>query len=375
MIYFDNSVTTYPKPKEVTEYLPYITENFVSPNRSQTDLSINSSRQLLKSRIDIGNFFGVSNPLNIAFTLNCTHSLNLVISSLFNTNDHVITTEFDHNALLRPLYTHNIDFDFVPIKDNFLPDYTKLHELIKPNTRAIICSHSSNILGTVVDVKLLSTFAKKHNLLLILDVAQSGGIIPIDLEKENIDIICFTGHKYLYGVTGVGGICVNPNSKINFKNTLTGGSGSNSLSISHSVEMPDVFEAGTHNFLSIFALQRGIEFINKIGIDNIYEKESSLINYLYSSIKDIKNINIYGNFNEKRSPILSFNIEGADSTKVSNFLWEKKKIATRCGFHCVPFLHKRLNTTDTGIVRISPSYFNTMEEVEILIESLNSFKN
>lgn len=373
MIYFDNSVTSYPKPKQVIDSLSYITENFVSPNRSQTNFSISSSRMLLNTRRIVANFFGLSNPLNVAFTLNCTHSLNLIIDSLFSHRDHVITMEFDHNALFRPLTSKNIDFTSIPLLENFLPDYSKLKDTIKPNTKAIICSHSSNITGTIVDVDILQNFAKQNNLLLILDVAQSGGLIPINMEKQNIDIICFTGHKYLYGVTGVGGICVNSNREINFKSTITGGSGSNSLSLIHSLKMPDVFEAGTHNFLSIFALERGINFINSEGINNIYKKENSLVNLLYNGIKDLKNIKIYGNLSELRSPIFSFNFKNIDSTEIGEYLWNEYEIAIRCGFHCVPFLHNTLNTTTTGIARVSFSYFNTEEEVEILIEALNRF--
>ncbi|MFV0503916.1 MAG: aminotransferase class V-fold PLP-dependent enzyme [Lachnospirales bacterium] len=361
MIYLDNSATTFPKPKEIIDAMTEFATNYVSPNRNSHTLGLNSSRKLYETRKIVGDFFG-TNPLSVAFTSNATESLNLVIHSLFDENDHVIISPYEHNSVVRPL--ENIPYSVMTLK-NLEIDYN-FDDLIQENTKAIICTHSSNITGTILNLKKLSTLAKKHNLILILDVAQSGGLVPINMKKDNIDILCFTGHKYLYGISGVGGICVNGNFP--FKAVKRGGSGSDSL-LSHPTNMPDVFEAGTHNFVSIFTLGVAIKIISEE--TNILERENKIIEYIYDELKSVNNFIFYGNIQEDRTPLLSFNFSNKLPQDVGQML-NDENIAIRSGYICAPLIHKYLGSEKTGVCRISPSMFTTNDEVEHLVHRLKS---
>ncbi len=367
MIYFDNAATSYPKPKEVVEALSYAVINFTSPNRGFYKSSSDTSKMIFNTRKTIANFFGLEDPLSVAFTSNVTESLNLVINSLLNEDDHVITTNIEHNAVIRPLVKNNISYSIYNIQTNL----NNLNTLLKPNTKAIICSHSSNVLGNILNIKYIGEFCKKNNLLFILDASATAGNININMVENNIDVLCFTGHKSLYSVP-IGGICIKDHSNLTFKNTKVGGTGNNSLSLKHETIMPYVFEAGTPNYISIYALYTSINYINNIGISVIQNHCNNLVQKLYNGIKDIEGIKIYGDFNKSRTPILSFNYKDYDSNDIAMELNDSFNIAVRSGFHCAPLVHENINTTKTGLVRISFSYNNTVLEVDKAILAIKS---
>ncbi len=371
MIYFDNAATTYPKPKQVIDGVNFAINNLTSPNRGHYESSFLCSKLIFETRQNIARFFGVKESLNVSFTQNATESINLVIDSLFTEKDHIITSVFEHNSVIRTLETRKIKYDTIDIDDDFKIIYNDLNKLIKNNTKAIFITHSSNILGNVVDVEILSKFCKENNLLLILDVAQSAGIIDIKMNEQGIDIICFTSHKSLFGISGIGGIVVRDDLKVDFKNTKTGGTGYNSLSKVHDTKMPEVFEAGTSNFVGIMALNEGLKFVENIGLENVRKKENELCKYLYENLKNIDGVKIYGDFESERTPVIAFTFRDYDSNDISDMLAQDFDIATRSGFHCVSLLHKKINTLETGLVRISVSYMNTMEECEKVIIALN----
>ncbi len=370
MIYVDNAATTYPKPKEVLDGVSYAIQNLTSPNRGHYKSSFECSKLIFETREKVAHFFGVDEPLNVSFTQNATESINLVMDALFTNKDHIITSIFEHNSVIRTLESRQISYDTISIDENYKIKYEQLKTLIKKNTKAVFITHSSNILGNVLDLSIVSKFCRENNLLLILDVAQSGGIVDINMNKQNIDIICFTGHKSLFGISGIGGIVVNDNFKNNFVNTKTGGSGYNSLSKLHDVKMPEVFEAGTPNFVGIKSLYEGIKFVEKIGLTNIREKEEELMKYTYDNLKDIEGVKIYGDFESQRTPVISFTFRGYDSNDISDILAENYDIATRSGFHCVAMLHEVIGTVQTGLVRISFSYFNTLEDAKKVVEAV-----
>ncbi len=370
MIYVDNAATTFPKPKSVSEGVLYAVNNYTSPNRGHYKSSFECTRLIYETRELLSNFFGIKEPLNVAFTQNATESINMVIDSLFDKNDHIITSIFEHNSVIRTLESRNIEYSTINITNDYKIDYKSLDGLIKPNTKAIFISHSSNILGNVVDVDILSDFCKKNNLLLILDVAQSAGITKIDMLNQGIDIICFTGHKSLFGISGIGGIVVSDNFKGDFKNTKTGGSGYNSLSKKHDTKMPEVFEAGTPNFVAIKSLYEGVKFVEEIGLTEIQKHENELIKYTYNSLKEIYGVKIYGDFETERTPVIAFTFKDYDSNDISDLLASDYDIATRSGFHCVSMLHEKIGTLETGLVRISYSYMSTMEDAKKVVEAL-----
>lgn len=378
MIYLDNAATTLKKPDEVIENIIYGLKNIGNSGRGVNKLSLNTARIIYDTRVKLCEFFNGDNSKNIIFTSNATESLNTVINGLFEKGDHVITTELEHNSVLRPLYKlekEGLELDIIK-KDEILNiDDNILKKYIKTNTKAIICNHASNVTGEVINIKKIGQFTKENNILLIVDVSQSAGVIKIDVKENNIDILCFTGHKSLYGPQGTGGIYVRDNIKI--KPLKVGGSGIKTFDKEHPSFMPECLEAGTLNGHGIIGLSAGIDFINKIGIENIYKKENELTMYFYEKIKNIKNIKIYGNFDKNiiRTPVVSMNIGDIDSGEICDILNEEYEIITRSGGHCAPLVHKALGTEEQGVVRFSFSYFTTKDEIDEAIKAIHEIVN
>ncbi|MEQ3346487.1 aminotransferase class V-fold PLP-dependent enzyme [Peptoniphilus senegalensis] len=373
MIYLDNSSTTLIKPDVVSKtlYDAIASRKFSNPSRGFYDEAINSSQAVYDVREIFADFFGLDDPLNIAFTANITTSLNLVLSSLFKKGDHIITSLTEHNSVLRPLYQledRGLELSFIDIDENYNLKLYELEKYLKKNTRAIVITAESNVSGAVTDLDYLYDFAIEHDLLLIVDGAQAAGTVKIKFNERKYPrlIFCLTGHKALFGPSGTGAIIDLSGEK--FKNVFTGGSGVNSFDRFNPVEMPDVFEYGTINFHSIIALGAGVKFIDEIGIDKVSEKIHALRRKLFYGIKEIPGIKLY--CNEKNSSIVSFNYKDYVSSEISEKLYKMSKIASRGGIHCAPLFHERVGTRDKGIVRLSLSYFNSEDEIDKTIETI-----
>jgi cysteine desulfurase family protein len=373
MIYFDNASTSFPKPPQVSLAVYNAINTLGNPSRGSYALSLDASRVVYNAREKIARLFNLSNPLNVAFTSNSTESLNIAINGSFSAGEHIITTEMEHNSVLRPIYgieKKGVEVSIAKCDNLGNIDYAEIEDKIKSNTRAIICTHASNLTGNLIDIKNIGRICKKHGLLFILDASQTAGVFHIDMEADNVDILCFTGHKSLYGPQGTGGICIKDN--INIRPLKLGGSGSNSYSTSHPNTMPDMLEAGTINSHSIAGLLAGIEFIFNTGIENIREHELKLMWQFYNGVKDIDGVKVYGDFsNYVRSPIVSLNLRNFDSNAISEELANTYDIAVRAGAHCAPLMHKALGTQNQGAVRFSFSYFNTTEEVNTAIKAID----
>ena len=376
LIYFDNASTTYYKPKEVIESTIFAMKNTGNNGRGINEISINTSRDIFNVREKFIKLFNGYDSRNIVFTSNATESLNTVISGLFSSEDHVITTEAEHNSVLRPLYKlreTGLGITFLKIDEVIKFNKNDMKKYLEKNTKAIICTHASNLTGDLLDIKNIGEFCEENNLIFILDASQSLGIIPIDVEKYKIDILCFTGHKGLMGPQGTGGIYIKEG--IDVKPLKVGGSGVDTYNERHPITMPEKLEAGTLNGHGIIGLGAAIDFINEKGIKKIYIKENNLMWKFYEGIKDIKGIKIYGHFMEKnikvdRIPILTLNINDIDSGDICSILDEEYNIVTRAGGHCAPLMHKALGTEKQGSVIFSFSYFNTEKEVEKAIFAL-----
>ena len=376
LIYFDNASTTYYKPKEVIESTIFAMKNTGNNGRGINEISINTSRDIFNVREKFIKLFNGYDSRNIVFTSNATESLNTVISGLFSSEDHVITTEAEHNSVLRPLYKlreTGLGITFLKIDEVIKFNKNDMKKYLEKNTKAIICTHASNLTGDLLDIKNIGEFCEENNLIFILDASQSLGIIPIDVEKYKIDILCFTGHKGLMGPQGTGGIYIKEG--IDVKPLKVGGSGVDTYNERHPITMPEKLEAGTLNGHGIIGLGAAIDFINEKGIKKIYIKENNLMWKFYEGIKDIKGIKIYGHFMEKnikvdRIPILTLNINDIDSGDICSILDEEYNSVTRAGGHCAPLMHKALGTEKQGSVRFSFSYFNTEKEVEKAIFAL-----
>lgn len=365
MIYLDNSATTLIKPPQVAQAVYDAINTMGNSDRGAYNSSISSSMVLYETRELIAEMFNLHYPEQVAFTLNATEALNTAINGLISYNDHIITTELEHNSVLRPLYRleeKGTELTIIKANDWGNINYIDIEKAIKYNTKAIVCTHCSNLTGNVLDIAKIGEICKRHNILFILDASQSAGIFDIDMEKQNIDVVCFTGHKSLYGPQGTGGICIKKG--VNISPLKVGGSGIKTFEKTAPSSMPEHIEAGTVNSHSIAGLKAGLEFIQKTGISKIREKENMLVDLFYNSIKNIKDIKIYGDFSTKeRGPIVSLNLGNYSSSSVSDELFERFEIATRSGGHCAPLMHKALGTEKQGAVRFSFSYFNTKDEV------------
>ena len=372
MIYFDNAATTLHKPHEVIEAVVHAMTTAGNASRGTHTGSLAASRTVYETRKKIADFFHCSRADHVIFTSNSTEALNIAICGTLGKGDHIISTDLEHNSVLRPLYhleEQGASLTFLSANKKGCIDYDDFKRSIKPNTKAIVCTHASNLTGNVLDIERIGRIAKAHNLLFIVDASQSAGCIEINMETMNIDILCFTGHKGLLGPQGTGGLCIHESVEIRpFKH---GGSGIHSYEKGQPQAYPARLEAGTLNSHGIAGLCAAINYINTITIPVIAKKEQELLWHFYKGICNIPEIHIYGDFDTKeRAAILSLNIEGYDSGTVSDVLSQEYDIATRPGAHCAPRMHQALGTTETGAVRFSFSSFNTMEEVETAIQAL-----
>lgn len=377
MIYFDNAATTMKKPPQVSEAVLNALGNMGNSGRGAHGATLGASRIIYDTRVLLGELFGISAPERIAFTSNATEALNTAISGMFKKGDHVITTECEHNSVLRPLYRkekEGVELTILPTLKNEkrkqgILDYASLENAVKPNTKAIVITHVSNLTGNITDLESVSSFAKKHGLLLVADASQSAGVLPLNVEKLGIDVLCFTGHKGLLGPQGTGGIYVREGVEI--QPLKVGGSGVHSYDKNHPSQMPAALEAGTLNAHGIAGLHGALEYLKETGIETIRQKEIELLKYFLEGVREIEGITLYGNPElEHRVATVALNIRNYDSGEVADWLWEEYEIAVRSGAHCAPLMHNALGTKEQGAVRFSFSHYNTKEETDIAIRAL-----
>lgn len=371
--YFDNSATSNPKPKavleKVQEALIYFNGN---PGRSGYKKAVEIDRAIYNVRVKIAEFFNIKDPLKIAFTSNASESLNFAVKGAGLSDCHIISSVLEHNSVLRPLHylrdEKNVSLSFVsPHKDS--EDFLKeIKSLINEKTKAVVLNHISNVTGYITDIEAVGKLCREKNLLFIVDASQSAGFLKIDVEKFNIDILCFTGHKSLFGIQGTGGIYVREGISLN--PLLEGGTGSFSKLPRQPKRMPELLECGTLNTPGILSLGAGIDFINSVGLENIKNHEYALTKRFIDKISEIKNITIYGYKDIFRGAVVSLNIKNISSSDLSAVLDEEFNICTRSGFHCAPLAHKFYDTYETGMVRFSFGYFNTAEEIDYAAEAL-----
>jgi len=372
MIYLDNAATTMRKPECVIQAVSEAMCSAGNAGRGGHEMSLGAARIIYDARVQLAELFHGENPDRIAFTMNATESLNIALRGILEPGDHVITTELEHNSVLRPLYAlekAGVRLTILPADEKGRIRYEDFEEAVCPDTKAIVCTHGSNLTGNLVDIRRVGQIARRHGLLFVVDASQTAGIFPIDVQADHIDILCFTGHKGLLGPQGTGGlyvredVCVRP--------LLAGGSGVQTYSKEHPVQMPTALEAGTQNAHGLAGLCAAVGYIQEIGLSKIREKENALMRAFYDRMKEIPGICVYGDFSGKeRCAIVSLNVRDYDSALVSDVLFSKYGICTRPGGHCAPLMHQALGTVEQGAVRFSFSYYNTMEEVELAAAAL-----
>ncbi|MEF2799596.1 MAG: aminotransferase class V-fold PLP-dependent enzyme [Christensenellales bacterium] len=372
MIYLDNAATTLHKPQQVIDAVVHAMQSMGNCARGTHEEALDAARTVYDARVRLASLFGCPRVDHVAFTANSTEALNIAINGLIDPGDHVISTDLEHNSVLRPLYRleaeHGAELSFVPADKLGNVDYADFERLMKPNTRAVVCTNASNLTGTVLDIERIAKTAHSHGALVIVDASQTAGCWPIDMKKMGIDVLCFTGHKGLMGPQGTGGICVKEGIEIRpFK---VGGSGVQSYSRTHPAEYPTRLEAGTLNGHGIAGLGAAAKFISETGVENIHAKERSLMLRFYEGVKNIEGVTVYGDFTKDKTAIVALNIRDYESGEVSYELSQGYGIATRPGAHCAPRMHKALGTAEVGAVRFSFSFYNTEKEIDEAVRAV-----
>ncbi len=375
MIYLDNAATSFPKPEIVYEaIMESMREYGANPGRSGHKLALKAGRAIYETRELLSKFFNIEDPMRIIFTSNATDGLNLVIKGLLKSGDHVITTSMEHNSVLRPLKAlDNIGVETTVIQCDEIGciDIKDIEDNIKNNTKLIVTTHASNVTGTIFPIKQIGEIAKKHDIIYMVDAAQTAGIYNIDVIDMNIDILAFPGHKSLLGPQGTGGVYIKKGVEIT--QMKEGGTGSKSDSLIQPDIYPDKFESGTPNMPGIVGLGAGIKYIIDKGIDNIRDHENKLAKVFIDGLREIKDVKIYGPCDiEKQAPVISINIGEEDSSEVSYILDQVFNIAVRPGLHCAPLAHRTIGCYEQGCIRFSVGPFNTINDIKAAIEAVQT---
>ena len=372
MLYLDNAATTIQKPPCVIDAMIDAMNQAGNAARGVNAASLSAARIITEARQELADLFDFPTPNRVCFTSNATEALNTAIKGFFQQGDHVITTAMEHNSVLRPLFCMQgegiIRLTIVDADEKGRISYDALEQAVQKETRAIVIQHASNVTGNVNDLEWVGDICRRKNIALIVDAAQTAGCIPISMKKMNIAVLCFTGHKGLMGPQGTGGLLVREDMEI--EPLKEGGSGIHSYDRRQPRDYPEHLEAGTLNTHGIAGLLAAVRFIAKTGVEQIGAHERALAQAFYEQIRELPNVNIYGDFEWARTGVVSINIEDYESGEVSDELMERFGIATRSGAHCAPLAHRALGTVDTGAVRFSFSYYNTMEDVRAAAEAV-----
>lgn len=377
MIYFDNAATTGKKPLSVISAVNNALKNFsVNPGRGGYRESALCAEHIYNVRREAAAFFGAENETAVIFTHNCTTALNYVIKGVLNRGDQVICSSLEHNAVMRPLYEMRNKGVEVEIANVIFDDneatVRSFSNLIKPNTKLIICTHASNVTGHIMPIKEIGEICRRKGIKFLVDAAQTAGVVPIDMKSMNIDYLCVAAHKGLYAPESIGLlIALSP-----IENTvIEGGTGTNSFEYSQPSLLPERFESGTVSVPLIFGLGAGLGFVKSKGINNLYGHEIGLAKSAYDGLISLGGVTVYSSRPEINYtvPTLSFNLRGIESLYVAEQLSEYQT-SVRAGLHCAPMAHSSIGTSDVGTVRISFAFFNTKDEVSRFLEQVKRIK-
>lgn len=386
MIYLDNAATSLYRPPQVAEAVKEALNNFGNPSRSSFGPALGSARVVLETRQLAAELFNAGAPEQVAFTANATESLNIALKGVLNPGDKVVSTVLEHNSVLRPLYeleergvqVHlagcecsrtGSGEDELQRRSGRL-DYADLGQAIQKGVKAVVCTQASNVTGNLVDIRKIGQWCREAGALFIVDASQTAGVFTLDMQKDNIDILCFTGHKGLWGPQGTGGICVRKGLTV--RPLLSGGSGIMTFSRRHPSVMPTALEAGTLNGHGLAGLRAALLELKKTGLKTVRDHEQKLMRAFYEQVQGLAGLKVYGDFSSwNRAPIISLNLGAEDAGSVSDYLAREHQIYTRSGGHCAPLMHEALGTEKQGVVRFSFGYHNTMEEVTQAVEALS----
>lgn len=372
--YFDNAASSWPKPPTVIDAMSRsLADSAAGPGRGSHTMAVRASRVLFEARVNAAKLFGIRNPNDIAFALNTTAALNLAIKGFVRAGDHVVCTMIEHNSVRRPLEylkrTRNVSVTYVPADVRGNVKVADVASAIRPETTLCVVAHSSNLLGTIIPVPEIGALCRSKGVRLLVDAAQSAGILPIRVDEMNIDMLAFPGHKGLLGPQGTGGLYIHP--EIELDPLLHGGTGSQSEEVDQPSVRPDRYEAGTQNTVGIAGLNAGIKYVLEQTIEKIHAKEWTLTQRLMEGLLQIDGIQLFGpELGQNKTGIVAFNVKGAASSEIAFILDQSFGIAVRAGYHCTPLAHQSVGTLEQGAVRASVGYFTTDSEVDYFIEAV-----
>ncbi len=375
LIYLDNAATVYPKPREIIDFMcQFYRENGVNPGRAGYGLCLKAEEMVEDTRKLLTRLFNGNDPNRLVFTSNASDSLNIIINGLLKPGDHIITSNLEHNSVLRPIHhllaKGIVEVDYIQFDGEGYIDPGDIEQKIRKTTSLVIINHASNILGTVQPVGEIGRICRERGVVFAIDAAQTAGVVPIDVKEMNIDVVAFTGHKSLLGPTGIGGIYVNDGVEI--AQTRSGGTGILSAQPFHMSEYPYRLEVGTANLMGIAGLNAGQKYIAGRGQENIHRTEIRLLDLLQQGISDNKRITVHGTKSLlNRVPVLSLNLEGYVAFDAGILLDGRYNIAVRAGLHCAPKVHEQLGTIAAGSIRFGIGPLNTEDDIHQAIDALN----
>lgn len=377
-VYFDNAATSFPKPPGVTgEVMRYMTETGANPGRSGHRLAVEAGELVLSARFALGELFGQENPMRVLLGFNATDALNLAIQGVLCRGGHAITTAMEHNSTIRPLRELEkcgiIDLTVLPCDEKGAIDPDDLKKNITPDTVMAVVNHGSNVFGTLQPAREIGKICRDHEIIFLLDAAQTGGTVPLDLEEDNIDLLAFTGHKGLYGATGTGGLVMKESFEMTRMRPLRyGGTGSLSDKTDQPDFLPDRFESGTLNVAGLAGLAAGIEFVMEKGIGEVIapHKKKLVTRFINAARKEVPGFKDYVDPEHIATGTVSFNIGTMESSETARILSDDYNIMCRAGLHCAPLAHQTMGSFPDGTVRFSFSIFNTEEEIDLAITAL-----
>ena len=376
MIYVDNAATSWPKPPGVADaVVRFLNEVGANPGRSGHRLSIEAARIVSDVREAIADLFGADDPLRVVFTHNITHALNTALFGLLRPGDHVITSSVEHNAMMRPLAalsSRDISFTAVPCSPDGVLDPSAIEAAIQPETKLIAVTHASNVLGTLLPVDRIGEIARRNGLLMLVDAAATAGCIPLNMERDRIDLLAFTGHKCLLGPMGTGGLVIGPRVEAGMIRPLVyGGTGSRSAREEQPPFLPDLLESGTLNVAGLAGLGAALHWIRTQGPENIKSSYRDIGGRLRGHLSTIDGVTVYGTADpDRRTATVSFRIEGMSPSEAGLMLDERFSVLCRIGLHCAPRAHSTAGTFPEGTVRFSPGLFTTPQEVDAAAEAV-----
>ena len=374
MNYLDNAATSFPKPEGVYAAMDHFARHsLANPGRSGHKMALESEHTLANGRHRLNRFFNGKNPDRWAFTLNCTDALNMAFKGALNDGDHVVTTDLEHNSVSRPLVALSqagrITLTRVPADGGGTIDPEAVRAAIGPKTRMVAMTHASNVLGTVQPVSEVGRIAREHDLLFLVDAAQTAGVLPIDVQAMCIDLLAFPGHKSLFGPTGTGALHVG--SRVTLRPWREGGTGGDSLTPTQPTDFPHHLEGGTPNVLGVAGLVAGLDFVEERGVEAIRRHEVELCDRLRAALADMPGFDVFGHADAgRRVGALSFRCEVLPAPELAGLLDQSFDIAVRPGLHCAPYIHKALGTAPDGLLRVSPGPFTTNADIDQLIDAL-----